>query len=170
MLRTMDIANNSVVSINYKVVTASGEDVDASQPGEPLVFLCGHGQIVPGLENALIGKPKGAKVSVDVLAKDGYGEVDPELDIKVVASMFPKDVQKNLKEGFQFRAEHPSKAGEDAVFTIHAVEGDDVFVSGNHPLAGENLHFEVEIVDVRAATHDELHHGHAHGPGGHHHH
>ena len=166
----MDIALNTVVSINYKVATASGEAVDASKPGEPLVFLCGHGQIVPGLENGLIGKQAGAKASIDVDAKDAYGEVDDALDIKVTASMFPKDAQKNLKEGFQFRAEHPSKKGEDVIFTIHAVEGDDVFVSGNHPLAGENLHFEVEVVSVRKATAEELQHGHAHGVGGHHHH
>lgn len=166
----MNIALNSVVSMNYKVATAAGEHVDASQPGEPLVWLAGQGQIVPGLEAALIGKAKGDKVSVDVVAKDAYGEIDEELDIKVLKSQFPPKVQRNLKEGFQFRAEHPTKEGEDAIFTIHAIEGDDVFVSGNHPLAGEDLHFEIEIVDVRAATADELDHGHAHGPGGHHHH
>ncbi len=170
MLPPMNIAKDSVVSINYKVATSSGEHVDASAPGEPLVFLAGQGQIVVGLERALLGKQKGDKVSVDVPAVDGYGEVDPELDIKVLKSQFPPNVQKQLKEGFQFRAEHPTKSGEDAIFTIHAVEGDDVFVSGNHPLAGEDLHFEVEIADVRAATRDELDHGHAHGPGGHHHH
>ena len=134
------------------------------------MWLSGQGQIIPGLEKALLGKGAGDKLSVDVPAKDAYGEVDEELDIKVSRSQFPKDVQKNLKEGFQFRAEHPTKAGEDVIFTIHAVEGDDVMVSGNHPLAGEALHFEVEIVDVRAATREELDHGHAHGPGGHHHH
>ena len=166
----MDIAHNTVVSMNYKVVTSNGEAVDESQPGQPLVFLCGHGQIISGLESALLGKQGGAKVSVDVPAKDAYGEVDPELDIKVSASMFPKDVQKQLKEGFQFRAEHPTKEGEDVIFTIHNMEGDDIYVSGNHPLAGEALHFEVEIADVRAATKEELEHGHAHGPGGHHHH
>ena len=166
----MNIAVNSVVSMNYKVATAAGEHVDASQPGEPLVWLSGQGQIIPGLEKALLGKITGDKLSVDIAAKDAYGEVDEELDIKVSRSQFPKDVQKNLKEGFQFRAEHPTKAGEDVIFTIHAVEGDDVMVSGNHPLAGEALHFEVEIVDVRMATKEELDHGHAHGPGGHHHH
>ena len=164
-----NITKNSVVSMHYKVATAAGEHVDASQPGEPLVWLCGQGQIVPGLESALIGKKKGDKASVDVPAKEGYGNVDPELDIKVLRSQFPPNVQKQLKEGFQFRAEHPTKADQDVIFTIHAVEGDDVFVSGNHPLAGEDLHFEIEIADVREATKDELAHGHAHGPGGHHH-
>ena len=165
----MDIVKNAVVSMNYKVGTAAGEHVDASKPGEPLVFMSGHGQIIPGLEAALHGKKAGDKLSIDVAAKDAYGEIDDELDIKVTKSMFPKDAQKNLAEGFQFRAEHPTKEGAEVIFTIHGVEGDDVFVSGNHPLAGENLHFEVEIVSVRAATHEELDHGHAHGPGGHHH-
>ena len=166
----MAIAKNSVVSMNYKVATAAGEHVDASQPGEPLVWLAGQNQIIPGLEQALIGKNVGDKLSVDVEAKDGYGEIDEELDIKVLKSQFPPNVQKQLKEGFQFRAEHPTKEGEDVIFTIHGIEGDDIFVSGNHPLAGENLHFEVEIVSVRPATKEELEHGHAHGPGGHHHH
>jgi FKBP-type peptidyl-prolyl cis-trans isomerase SlyD len=166
----MVIAKNSVVSMNYKVATAAGEHVDASQPGEPLVWLAGQSQIIPGLESALIGKNTGDKLAVDVLAKDAYGEIDEELDIKVLKSQFPPNVQKQLKEGFQFRAEHPTKEGEDVIFTIHGIEGDDVFVSGNHPLAGENLHFEVEIVSVRPATKEELEHGHAHGPGGHHHH
>ncbi len=166
----MAIAKNSVVSMNYKVATAAGEHVDASQPGEPLVWLAGQNQIIPGLEQALIGKNVGDKLSVDVEAKDGYGEIDEELDIKVLKSQFPPNVQKQLKEGFQFRAEHPTKEGEDVIFTIHGIEGDDIFVSGNHPLAGENLHFEVEIISVRPATKEELEHGHAHGPGGHHHH
>ena len=171
MLPPMEIASqNSVVSMNYKVATAEGEHVDASEPGQPLVWLSGQGQIVPGLEKALIGKKKGDKVAVDVAAADGYGEIDEELDIKVLKSQFPPNVQKQLKEGFQFRAEHPTKEGEDVIFTIHSMEGDDIYVSGNHPLAGEALHFEIEIADVRAATKEELEHGHAHGPGGHHHH
>lgn len=165
----MEIVKNAVVSMHYKVGTAAGEHVDASKPGEPLVFLSGHGQIIPGLEAVLLGKKKGEKISADIAAKDAYGEVDEELDIKVSKNMFPKDVQKNLKEGFQFRAEHPTKEGEEVIFTIHGVEGDDVLVSGNHPLAGEALHFEVEIADVRLATREELDHGHVHGAGGHHH-
>ncbi len=165
----MNIVKNAVVSMNYKVGTAAGEHVDASQPGEPLVFLCGHSQIINGLESALLGKKAGDKLAIDVAAKDAYGEVDDELDIKVNKSMFPKDAQKNLQEGFQFRAEHPTKEKTEVTFTIHGIEGDDVLVSGNHPLAGENLHFEVEILEVRAASSEELDHGHVHGAGGHHH-
>jgi FKBP-type peptidyl-prolyl cis-trans isomerase SlyD len=166
----MIIAANTIVSMHYQVATAEGEHVDASQPGEPMVFLCGHGQIIDGLERALMGKTIGDKLNVDVKAADAYGEVDPELDIKVLRSQFPPDIQKKLQEGFQFRAEHPNKEGQDVMFTIHGIEGDDVLVSGNHPLAGADLHFKVEIADVRKATADELSHGHAHGPGGHHHH
>ncbi len=165
----MQIAKNTVVSMHYKVATAEGEHVDASQPGHPLVFLVGHGQIINGLESALLGKQTGDKLAVEVKAKDAYGEVDDELDIVVIKSKFPKDVQVHLKDGFQFRAEHPSKEGEQVVFTVAKVEGDEVYVTGNHPLAGEDLSFQVEVAEVRVASGEEIEHGHVHGPHGHHH-
>jgi len=167
----MIIATNTVVSMHYRVATAEGQHVDNSSPGEPLAFLVGHGQIIPGLEKALMGKRVGDKVEVEVPPADGYGEIDPDLDIKVLKSQFPKEVSaKHLVPGFQFRAEHPTKDGEQVIFTVHAVEGDDVFVSGNHELAGETLQFQVEIAEVREASQEEIAHGHAHGPHGHHHH
>lgn len=165
----MQIAANRVVSIHYQVATAEGESVDASQPGEPLVYLHGQGQIIGGLERALLGKAAGDKVAVEVAPKDGYGEYDPELDVAVPLDAFPKDLRAKLVPGAQFHAEHPTK-GTEAVFTVHKVEGGSAYCSGNHPLAGKTLQFKVEIADVRDATKDELSHGHAHGPGGHHHH
>ncbi len=166
----MQIALNTVVSFNYRVATSEGEQVDESAPGQPLTYLHGHGQIVPGLEKALIGKVAGAVVDVEVTPEDGYGAYDTSLDLQVERGLFPADVHPRLKQGFQFHAEHPTAPGQNVMFTVHNVEGDNVFVSGNHPLAGKTLLFHVEIVEVRAATADELSHGHAHGPGGHHHH
>jgi FKBP-type peptidyl-prolyl cis-trans isomerase SlyD len=166
----MIIATNTVVSMNYKVATAEGQHIDQSD-GEPLVFLVGHGQIIPGLEKALMGKAAGDRLEVTVAPAEAYGEIDEELDIKVLKSQFPKDVPaKHLVPGFQFRAEHPSKDGEQVIFTVHAVEGDEVFVSGNHELAGETLCFQVEVVAIREANREEIAHGHAHGAHGHHHH
>lgn len=166
----MQIAKGTVAAIHYKVATAEGEHVDASQPGQPLTFLCGVSQIIIGLEEALIGKAAGDKVVVDVPAERAYGVRDPELDLAVPIDAFPEDVRGRIRAGMQFQAEHPKKAGEAVVFTIHGRRGDDVMVSGNHPLADKALHFEVEVESVRAATKDEVEHGHAHGPGGHHHH
>ena len=98
-----------------------------------------------------------------------YAAYDPKLDLEVPSELFPADARKHLQPGFRFVAEHPEKEGEQVMFTVHQVVGDKVRVSGNHPLAGQTLLFNVEIVSVRAATKDELDHGHAHGPGGHHH-
>lgn len=165
----MKIAKGTVAAIHYKVATAEGEHVDASLPGQPLTFLCGVSQIIIGLEEALIGKAAGDKVVVDITAERAYGVRDPELDLAVPLSAFPADARGQIKAGMQFQAEHPQKAGEVVVFTVHGRRGDDVMVSGNHPLADKALHFEVEIDSVRAATTDEIQHGHSHGAGGHQH-
>jgi FKBP-type peptidyl-prolyl cis-trans isomerase SlyD len=166
----MQIAKGTVAAIHYKVATAEGEHIDASQPGQPLHFLCGSGQIVIGLEEALLGKSAGDTVSVDVPAARAYGTRDSELDLAVPLTAFPEDVRERIREGMQFQAEHPTKDGEQVVFTIHGRRGDDVLVSGNHPLADKDLRFEVTVDSVRAATTDETAHGHAHGPDAHHHH
>ncbi len=166
----MDIGANSIVSMHYRVATAEGQHVDQSEEGQPMVYMHGHGQIIPGLEAALIGHKKGEKIEAEIAPADAYGDYDAGLDLKVSKDLFPKDVQKKLKPGFQFMAEHPTKEGENVLFTVHKIEDDAVLVSGNHPLAGQRLLFKVEVVDVRPATEEELSHGHAHGPGGHHHH
>ena len=165
----MEIGKNAIVSMHYRVATAEGEHVDQSEDGHPMVYLHGHGQIIPGLESALAGKTVGDKVEAEIKPADAYGDYDRALDMKVPRSLFPNDVQKKVKAGFQFMAEHPTKKEENVLYTVHRLEGDDVLVSGNHPLAGQTLSFKVEIVDVRPATQEELEHGHAHGEGGHHH-
>ncbi|MBA3709496.1 MAG: peptidylprolyl isomerase [Planctomycetes bacterium] len=166
----MEIGTNSIVSMSYSVATAEGEQVDQSQDGHPMVYLHGHGQIIPGLEAALAGHKTGDAVEAEIAPENAYGAYDAALDLQVSRELFPDDVQKKLKPGFQFEAEHPTKEGEHVLFTVHQVEKDAVKVSGNHQLAGQTLLFKVRIVDVRPATQEELSHGHAHGPGGHHHH
>ncbi len=166
----MQIDKNSVVSFHYTVATTEGEPVDKSQAGEPLVYLHGHGQIVPGLEAVMRGKTAGTKFSATVTPKEAYGEHDPELDLQVPLEVFPPNVRPQIIPGFRFSAEHPTLQGNEVTFVVHQVENEHAFVSGNHPLAGKSLTFDVDVVEVRAATHEELSHGHAHGPGGHHHH
>lgn len=166
----MQIAANSVVAFHYTVATAEGEHVDKSEQGQPLVYLHGHGQIVPGLEAAMLGKQAGEKFTALIKPEDAYGVAEDGLDLQVPLEVFPAGVRPQIKPGFQFKAEHPTQPGRDVVFTVHQVDQANAFVSGNHPLAGKSLNFQVEIADVRAATADELSHGHAHGPGGHHHH
>lgn len=163
----MQIAKGTVATIHYKVATAEGEHIDASLPGQPMPFMCGTSQIIIGLEEALLGKQAGDVISVEVAPERAYGRRDADLDMAVPISAFPKDVRETIKAGMQFQAEHPTKVGEVVVFTIHGRRGDDVLVSGNHPLSDKTLRFEVTVDSVRAATKEEVAHGHAHGPGGH---
>ena len=157
------IANDHVVSFNYKLTNAEGETLDQSQ-GEPLAYLHGAGNIIPGLENALLGKTVGEKFTVTVPAAEGYGEYNPELVLEVPAQMF-QGVE-NIEAGMQFQAQTDDGV---QIVTVKAVEGENVIVDANFPLAGQDLTFEVEIVEIRDATEEELQHGHAHGAGGHHH-
>jgi len=154
----MQIAKDSVVSIDYTLTDDAGKVLDSSSGGEPLAYLHGNGNLIPGLEAELDGKTKGAKLEVKVLPKDGYGELDPTLVHQVPKRQFDGDVA----VGQRFHA-GPS------VVTVTRILGDMVTVDGNHPLAGQNLNFKVEVKDVRAATEEELEHGHVHGAGGHHH-
>ena len=161
---TAKVAKNKVVSIHY-TVSDGGKKVESSRGEEPLMYLHGHGQIISGLEKALGGKEVGAKFKLDVSPKDGYGDYDEELVGELQKSQF-KD-KKELKVGAIFQFASPD--GEVAVARITAVGKDTVTVDQNHPFAGKTLQFEVEVVDVRAATKEEIKHGHAHGPGGHDH-
>lgn len=161
------VAPNTVVAISYAVATADGELIDRSQPGSPLTYLHGHGQIIGGLEAALVGRDVGEKVEAKIPPDQAYGVREDGLDLEVPREAFPKDAP--LEPGFRFQADHPTEEGRQIVFTVHEIEGDTVRVSGNHPLAGQTLHFQVEIISVRAATAEEISHGHVHGEGGHHH-
>lgn len=160
-----NITNGKVVSMHYTLKDASGKEMDSSAKGDPLSYLHGVGQIVPGLEKEIEGMNVGDKKNVIVQPKDGYGEVNPDLRQSVDRSMFPKE--QALQEGMQFGAELAS--GDQVIFTIKKIETDKVHIDGNHPLAGQTLHFDIEIVEVRDATEEEIEHGHVHGPGGHHH-
>ena len=162
----MTVAEGKVVAFSYVLKNSKGEELDRAESNDPLYYLHGSHQIVPGLEDKLAGLKKGDKKSVIVQPKDGYGEIVPDLRLKVDRSQFPEGLE--LKEGMQFSAD--VGGGQELPFRICAVGDDTVDIDGNHPLAGEALHFDVVIEEVRDATAEEVEHGHAHGPGGHHHH
>ncbi len=160
----MQIAKNNVATINYCLRDDAGNVLDSSENRDPLTYLHGAGNIIPGLEVALEGKSKGDKISVTVLPRDGFGEHNPSLVQDVPRDRF-EDADE-IQVGMRFQANTPQGP---RVFRVVDVQSDMVRVDGNHELAGETLHFDVEVVDVRNATVEEIQHGHAHGPGGHHH-
>ena len=161
----MQITKNSVVTIDYILTDDDGHVIDSSKGDgqEPLTYLHGAGNIIPGLENSLDGKNSGDAVKVSIPPADAYGVWDQKKVVEVPKKQFagvPK-----LEVGMEFTAE--SNQGEQVV-TITKIENDTITVDANHPLAGKTLNFDVTIVKVRAATPEELSHGHVHGPGGHH--
>jgi FKBP-type peptidyl-prolyl cis-trans isomerase SlyD len=160
----MSITRDSVVSIHYTLKNASGEVIDSSAGGEPLAYLHGHGNLIPGLERELTGKQPGDKLQVTVPPAEGYGEYDPQLVQRVPRRALKgiSDVRVGMR--LQTQGEHGPRA-----VTVTQLAGDMVTLDGNHPLAGNPLHFEVEVTGVRPATAEELAHGHVHGAGGHHH-
>ncbi|WP_018935118.1 peptidylprolyl isomerase [Thioalkalivibrio sp. ALJ24] len=160
----MQVAQNSVVSIHYKLTNDAGETIDSSEGREPLAYMHGNGQIVPGLERQLEGKAAGDKVQATVPPEEGYGEKIDAMVQEVPMEAF-QGVD-SIEPGMQFQAQ--TENGPLTV-TVTKVEGDTATVDGNHPLAGQTLNFDVEVVDVREASAEELEHGHAHGPGGHEH-
>lgn len=163
----MTIKKGKVVKMSYLLKNGSGEELDRSDSGEPLVYLHGVGQIVPGLERQLEGLQVGDKrQKLEVLPQDGYGEIRPDLVLSVNRAQFPGEAK--IEPGMQFWAQ--SQDGHKHPFTVTAINGDKVEIDGNHPLAGETLYFDVAIEEVRDATAEEMEHGHAHGPDGHHHH
>jgi FKBP-type peptidyl-prolyl cis-trans isomerase SlyD len=159
----VSIKKDSVVTFNYTLKDDAGQVIDSSAEGEPLAYLHGHGNLVPGLERELEGKGTGDNLAVKITPADGYGEYSQELVQKV-----PRRALKGISKitvGMRLHAQ--TEQGPRPV-TVKAVTGDMVTIDGNHPLAGKNLSFDVQILDVREATEEELAHGHVHGPGGHH--
>ena len=158
----MQITDNTAVSFHYTLTNNSGEQLDTSVGAEPLLYLHGAGNIIPGLEAALLGKKAGEKLQVSIPPEQAYGLLDENMVQVVSKKMFDG---MDVEIGMQFHADVSYGSG---VITITAINGDDVTIDGNHPLAGEHLNFDVEIVDVRPATADEIAHGHIHGAGCHH--
>jgi FKBP-type peptidyl-prolyl cis-trans isomerase SlyD len=159
----MKIAKDSVVRFHYTVSEVGQESLESSKDREPLAILYGHGNIIPGLETAMLDREAGANFGVDVAAADAYGEKRDGLSQRVPKKHF--GAQK-LEPGMQVVLQ--TNFGPRAV-TIQKVGMSVVDVDLNHPMAGKDLHFDVEIVEVREATAEELEHGHVHGDGGHHH-
>lgn len=161
----MQISSGKVVSIDYTLTDDNKQVLDSSEGGEPLSYLHGNGQIIPGLEKELEGKAAGDKLSVKVAPKDGYGERDDAKIVLVPRKQIEGDGE--IKVGTQLTASGPRG---NQIVTVTKVDDENVTIDGNHPLAGQNLNFEVTVRGVRDATEEEVSHGHAHGPGGHHHH
>ena len=161
----MKIVKGSVVAVDYSLHLGDGEVVDASEPGDPLTYLHGEGQIVPGLESALEGLDVGESKKVVVAPAEGYGEHDPRGVQEVPRSAFPAGF--DPKVGMELTAE--GQDGQPVPFSIREVRPENVVIDLNHPLAGKTLHFEVTVREVREATDEEKEHGHAHGAHGHEH-
>jgi FKBP-type peptidyl-prolyl cis-trans isomerase SlyD len=159
----MKIANGTVVGIDYSLHLGDGKVVDASQPGDPLTYLHGEGQIVPGLESALAGMAVGDTRQVVVAPAQGYGDHDPRGVQEVPRAAFPQGFEPTV--GMELTAE--GQDGQPVPFRIREVKPDSVVIDLNHPLAGKTLHFDVTVREVRAATAEEVAHGHAHGADGH---
>ncbi len=161
----MLIANQHVVAIDYTLSNDAGEVIDSSAGAEPLVYLHGAGNIIAGLENALAGKVVGDELEVSIEPEDAYGEYSAELITNLGREMF--EGVEELEVGMQFHASAPD--GGMQIVTIRDIDGDQVTIDANHPLAGQQLNFKVKVISVRAASEEEIAHGHVHGEGGHQH-
>jgi FKBP-type peptidyl-prolyl cis-trans isomerase SlyD len=160
----VEITADKVVLIHYTLKDDAGAVLDSSAGGEPLAYIQGHGNLVPGLEKALEGKQDGSTLAVTVPPAEGYGVRDAAL-----VQRTPKRALQGsgeIRKGMQFQGRTDEGM---RLFTVTAVVGDMVTLDGNHPLADQNLHFDIDVVSVRDATAEELEHGHVHGAGGHHH-
>jgi FKBP-type peptidyl-prolyl cis-trans isomerase SlyD len=160
----MQIAKNKVVIINYVLTDDTDTVIDSSEGGEPLAYLHGANNIIPGLENALTGKVAGDKLKVTVPPEEAYGLREDDMVQLIPRDRFEPGVE--IEVGMQFQT--PTEAGVSVV-TVTKVEHDNVTIDANHPLAGVTLLFNVEVMEVRDASAEELSHGHVHGAGGHHH-
>ncbi len=155
----MKVALDKVVSIEYTLTNVEGTLIDSSEGQGPLSYLHGHGNIIPGLERELEGKSVGDQLKVTIEPQDGYGEKSDELVFAIPRENF--DVEDSgIEIGMQFHAQTHQGV---QVLTVVRVEGDDVVVDANHPLAGITLVFDVKVSELRDATEEELAHGHVHG-------
>lgn len=157
------VQKDVVVSIEY-TLQVDGEEIDSSKGQDPLQFLVGHGNIIAGLEREMIGMKVGDSKDVVVQPADGYGEYDEEAYMDVPRGQFPQDMP--VEEGLELSVRDDQ--GQSRYARIDSIEGDTVTLNFNHPLAGDQLHFNVKVVELREPTSEELEHGHVH-QGGHHH-
>ena len=160
----MQITNNKVVQMHYKLTDDQGNVIDSSVGREPLSYLQGAGNIIPGLEKQMEGKSAGDKFKAVVEPAEGYGEYDESLMQVVPKSGFQGDMEPEVGMQVQVGTQQGT-----TIASIAKIDGEEVTLDMNHPLAGMRLNFDVEVVDVRDATEEELAHGHVHGPGGHEH-
>jgi FKBP-type peptidyl-prolyl cis-trans isomerase SlyD len=159
----MKVKNDNVVSFHYTLKNDQGDIIDSSADSTPLDYLHGHGNIIEGLESELAGKGVGDQFSVMLSPEKAYGGYDPSMVQKVAQSDL--DGIDEIQVGMQLQID--TNDGPAVVF-VSEIAGDQITLDGNHPLAGETLHFDVEVVEIREATQEELSHGHAHHPDGHH--
>ena len=159
------IANGSVVSFDYTLRDGAGSVIDSSQGGAPMVYLHGHGNIVAGREGGHPRKTPRTNPGVTGEPEDGSGEWREELVMKVARARLPKSPEP--KVGLELQGVGPG--GEPLHLRVIAIEGDTISLDANHPLAGQELHFDVSVQEVRPASEEELAHGHVHGHGGAHH-
>jgi FKBP-type peptidyl-prolyl cis-trans isomerase SlyD len=156
----MQITKDKVASIHYTLRDGEGNILDTSSGREPLTYLQGAGNLIAGMEEGLEGKSVGDKFKLKVSPEKGYGVKDDNLVQKVPRTAFG---DQKVEKGMQFQT------NKGQVVTVTETGLESITVDGNHPLAGVELHFDVEVTGVRAATPDEISHGHVHGAGGHHH-
>lgn len=157
----MQITKNKVAGIHYTLRDNEGTIIDTSDGRDPLYYLHGAGNLIIGMEEGLEGKSKGDKFQLKIAPEKGYGQKDPAMTQKVPRSAFG---DQDVRVGMKFSTDRGD------VVTVTEVGLDSVTVDANHPLAGVELNFAVEVMEVRNATDEEITHGHVHGPGGHHHH
>jgi FKBP-type peptidyl-prolyl cis-trans isomerase SlyD len=160
----MSIQKNSVVTFHYTLKDDAGTVIDSSDGGDPLAYIHGHGSLVAGLERELTGKAAGDKLHVKITPADGYGEHDAAMIQRV-----PRRQLKGISKIYVGMKLHTQTAAGPRELTVTQILGDTVTLDGNHPLAGKNLNFAIDITEVREATAEELEHGHVHGAHGHHH-
>jgi len=159
----MKVERGRVVRLHYTIRDESGATLESSRDGTPLLYLHGSGQLLTALESQIEGFSAGDAATVTVAPADAYGDRDPRGVIRAPRSTFPDDLE--LAPGIEVQAETPDGP---LSFLVVEIEGDEVVLDANHPMAGKTLTFDVEVLEVRAATKDEIAHGHVHGPGGHH--
>ena len=161
----MPLKSNQVVTMNFTLKDDAGNVLDTTEGNESFSFISGNKQILPKLEEKVGEMLIGSKKEVVLKPEDGYGIYQEDAVRIVKRSEFPSDIE--IGKGMSFMAKSPQ--GNDMQFLVKEINGDDITVDFNHPLAGKTLHFNLELLNLRDATEEELAHGHVHGADGHHH-